>query len=310
MADELDLDASRPYGPDDRERRAVSEALTEFDTRLSPPAQALDLGGGLRWTPDLVDAERVVHIEFGAQMPKAFVRRLRATHAAGRKVVVATRAEALTFETLMLLQELEVAPFELSVDEESRWQVSQWSSVADWVSRANMALRPAELRQLVGESLAVAEDSARTNHRRGHAFEEALCLVFSQVSWLKVVEHAYQNETEEIDVAMVVTGAGEYAQLAGGAMAIATAKNEKKSLGSATIKYLEGQMGNRHGRCKLGFACARGDISKPARLEIIGLRRADVVVVPIGGEELQQLLDNADRLDERLAEMVVTATLA
>lgn len=310
MTDETDPDASRPYGPDESEREAIAAVLMEHDAKLELPSEPLDLEDGLRWTPDLVDADRAVHVELGEQIPKAFVRRLRAARAAGRKVVVATKAEALTFETLQFLQELEVAPFELHVDEESSWHVSEWSSVADWVARANMALRPTELRHLVGQCLAVAEDADRTNHARGHAYEEALCLVFSQVSWLKVVEHAYRNDTEEIDVALLVTGAGEYAQLAGGPLAIATAKNEKKSLGSATIKYLEGQMGNRRGRCKLGFACARGDVSKAADLEIIGLRRADVVIVPIGGAKLQQLLDDADRLDERLAEMVIAATMA
>jgi hypothetical protein len=173
-----------------------------------------------------------------------------------------------------------------------------------------MALRPAELRRLVAQCLAVAEDLTRTNHVRGHAYEEALCLVFSQVSWLKVIEHAYRNATEEIDIVLLVTGAGEYARLAGGPLAIATAKNEKKGLGSATVKYLEGQMRNRRDRCKLGFACARGDVSKAANLEIVGLRRADLVIVPVGGEDLQRLLADADRLDERLAEMVIAATIA
>lgn len=310
MSDETDLDEPQPPGPDASEREAVIAVLVEHDAKLERPSQPLDLEEGLRWTPDLLDAERVVHVELGREIPKAFVRRLRAARAEGRKIVVATKAEALTFETLELLQDLEVAPFELRVDDESAWQVSEWRSVADWVARANMALRPAELRRLVSQCLAVAEDPDRTNHARGHAYEEALCLVFSQVSWLRVVEHAYRNETEEIDIALLVTGAGAYAQLAGGPLAIATAKNEKKSLGSATVKYLEGQMGNRRGRCKLGFACARGDVSKAADLEIIGLRRADVVIVPIGGEDLQRLLDDADRLDERLAEMVIAATMA
>jgi hypothetical protein len=306
----MDPDASRPPGPDESEREAIVAVLMEHDAKLERPSEPLDLEDGLRWTPDLVGVERVIHVELGDHIPKAFVRRLRAARTAGRKVVVATKAEALTFETLEFLQELEVAPFELRVDDESAWHFSEWNSVADWVARANMALRPNELRRLVGQCLAVAEDPGRTNHARGHAYEEALCLVFSQVSWLRVVEHAYRNDTEEIDIAMLVTGAGEYAQLAGGPLAIATAKNEKKALGSATIKYLEGQMGNRRGRCKLGFACARGEVSKAADLEIIGLRRADVVIVPLGGDDLQRLLDDADRLDERLAEMVIVATMA
>jgi hypothetical protein len=309
VSDETDPDEARPHGPDESVREAIIAVLVDHDGELQRPSEPLDLGEGLRWAPDLVDPDRVVHVELGEQIPKAFARRLRAARTAGRKVVVATRAEALTFETLKLLQELEVAPFELRIDDDSVWHVSEWNSVADWVARANMALRPDELRQLVGLCLAVAEDQDRTNHARGHAYEEALCLVFSQVSWLKVIEHAYRNDTEEIDIVLLVTGAGDYARLAGGPLAIATAKNEKKSLGSATIKYLEGQMGNRRGRCKLGFACARGDVSKAADLEIIGLRRAEVVIVPMGGEQLQQLLDDADRLDERLAEMVIAATM-
>lgn len=309
MSYETDPDEGRPPGPDETVRDAIVATLLQHDGKLERPSEPLDLRDGLRWVPDLVDAQRVVHVELGEHIPKAFTRRLRAARAAGRNVVVATRAEALTFETLKVLQELEVAPFELRLDEQGAWRVSEWSSVADWVARENMALRPAELRQLVAQCLAVAEDRDRTNHARGHAYEEALCLVFSQVSWLKVVEHAYRNDTEEIDIALLVTGAGDYARLAGGPLAIATAKNEKKSLGSATIKYLEGQMGNRRGRCKLGFACARGDVSKAADLEVIGLRRADVVIVPMGGEQLQRLLDDADRLDERLAEMVIAATM-
>jgi hypothetical protein len=310
VSDETDVDESRPPGLDESEREAIVSVLMEHDARLERPSAPLDLEPGLRWAPDLVDADRVIHVELGDHIPKAFVRRLRAARAAGWRVVVATKAEALTFETLEFLQELEVAPFELRLDDESRWHVSEWSSVADWVARANMALRPTELCRLVRQCLDVAEDSGRTNHARGHAYEEALCLVFSQVSWLKVVEHAYRNDTEEIDIALLVTGAGEYAQLAGGPLAIATAKNEKKSLGSATIKYLEGQMGNRRGRCKLGFACARGDVSKAADLEIIGLRRAEVVIVPMGGEQLELLLDDADRLDESLAELVIAAMMS
>jgi hypothetical protein len=240
VSDETDPDEAGPHGLDESAREAIVAVLVQHDRRLAPPSEPLDLGQGLRWKPDLVDAERIVHVELGEQIPRAFARRLRAARAAGRKVVVATRAEALTFDTLQLLQELEVAPFELSIDENSVWQVSTWNSVADWVARANMALRPDELRQLVAQCLAVAEDQNKTNHARGHAYEQALCLVFSQVSWLKVVERAYNNRTEEIDIVLMVTGAGDYARLAGGPLAIATAKNEKKSLGSSTIKYLEG----------------------------------------------------------------------
>jgi hypothetical protein len=310
VEDDTDFDAPAPCGPDDRDREAVIAALMANDESLERPSTPLDLDDDLRWAPDLVATDRVVHVELGEQISKAFVRRLRAARAAGRKIVVATTAEALTFGTLELLQELEVFPVELRLDEEAQWRVSKWTAVADWIARADMALRPTELRTLVANCLAVAEDSGRSNHARGHAYEEALCLVFSQVSWLRVVEHAYRNETEEIDVVLLVTGAGEYARLAGGPLALATAKNEKKALGSATVKYLEGQMANRRGRCKLGFACARGEVSGPAELEILGLRRADLVIVPIGGSELQELLEQADRLDERLAEMVIAATLA
>ncbi len=210
----------------------------------------------------------------------------------------------------MLLQELEAAPFELRQDDSGAWQVSEWRSVADWVALANMALRPDELRRLVERCIHVAEDAERSNAVRGGAYEQALCLVFSQVSWLKVVQHAHHNATEEIDIVLLVTGAGEYARLANGPIAIATAKNEKKALGSATIKYLQQQLANRRGRAKLGFACARGEVSKQAQLEILRSSQTDALLVPLGGNELQLLLADAERLDERLAEMVITAAIA
>ena len=173
-----------------------------------------------------------------------------------------------------------------------------------------MALRPDEMRRLVERCLDVAEDPERSNTARGGAYEQALCLVFSQVSWLKVVEHAYHNATEEIDIALLVTGAGEYARLANRPIVIATAKNEKKALGSATIKYLQQQMANRRGRAKLGFACARGEISKQAQLEILRSSQTDILIVPLGGNDLELLLADAGRLDERVADLVLGAAMA
>lgn len=303
-------DEALPLGRDDRARSEILDLVARQDEKLQVPAEALDLGEGLRWRPDLADDRRVLHIELGEEIPRAFVRRLRAAAACSYRVLVATHAEALTIETLELLQELEAVTLELTQEENGSWKVAEWESVADWVARGNIALSPDELRRLVRRSLDVAEDETRTNIVRGTAYEQALCLIFSQVSWLKVVEHGYDNASEEIDIVLLVTGAGEYARMAGGPIAIATAKNEKKALGSATVKYLQGQMANRRGRCKLGFACARGEVSKKAKTEILRSSQTDVLMVPIGSEELVSLLDAADRIDERLAEFVIAATLS
>jgi hypothetical protein len=70
----------------------------------------------------------------------------------------------------------------------------------------------------------------------------------------------------------------------------------------------EQQMATRRDRAKLGFACARDEVSKKAQLEILRSSQTDVLLVPIGAE--QTLLDDAERLDERLAEMVIAATVA
>jgi hypothetical protein len=60
----------------------------------------------------------------------------------------------------------------------------------------------------------------------------------------------------------------------------------------------------------LGFACARGELSTKAQLEILRSSQTDAFLVPLGGDELQALLDDAERLDERLAEMVIAAAMA
>lgn len=309
MTDESASNVAGAGAPGQRERDLVVALLLEQDPELARPSAPIDLSGGLRWTPDLVGPGSVVHVELDQHPSKAFSRRLRAAAAAGVQVVVATPTGVVTVATLELLQEIEASPVELHEDE-AGWHATKWRSVADWVAMANMALRPDELRRLVGRCLDVAEDADRTNHARGDAYEQALCLVFSQVSWLKVTEHAFNNETEEIDIALVVTGVGEYAQLAKGPIAIATAKNEKKSLSSATIKYLQVQMANRRGRCKLGFACALGTLSRSAKGEILRTSQTETLIVPLDGDRLQQLLDDADRLDQCLIEMVIEATTA
>jgi hypothetical protein len=143
----------------------------------------------------------------------------------------------------------------------------------------------------------------------GRWFEEALCLLFSQISWLRVDEHAYRNETEEIDLTMTARTAGHLASLAGGPIVIATAKNELTSTGSDVVKYLKVQMANRKERCKLGFLCSAHTISSDARTEILrgSPGTTDHVIVPLDRKAIDGLLSDADDLDEEIERLIVKA---
>lgn len=278
-------------------------AIQALDSTLAPPITPLELPS-YRWRPDLVASECVVHVALGSAIPNAYLRRIEAAAGAGMRVHVAV-ASTLDLPALRRLQAAGVGVIGFETPTVAR----RYSSIADWIALGQIALDADALRCLGRDLLEVCR-TAESSQVRGRAFEEVLCLLFSQVSWLRVTHHGLHNRSEEIDVVMQVTAAGSLAQLAGGPIALATAKNEKTPAGSATVKYLKGQMVNRRQRCKLGFLCAMKDISGKAHEEINRGSETDRLIVPLGGAAVEALLDGAERLDALIEQRIVDATVA
>jgi len=294
------------YGaPGDADRETAISAIRTLDKRWKEPSGAITIGE-LRWLPDLADSDgRVLHLALSGDIPNALMRRLRAARDAGYDVTVGLGSHQVEIPTLVVLQELDARI--ISVDWDAEPGITrEYRSVADWIATERIALEPSDLRRLAIPRL--EESLTETASRKGRLFEEFLCLLFSQISWVTVDEHAYRNASEEIDLVLGIHAVGQVAGLAKGAIALATAKNESKATDSATVKYLKEQMANRKGRCNLGFLCSASSISDPAKTEILrGSQSSDLVIVPLDLTDLRVLVEDAEHLDQRIQGLVQKA---
>jgi hypothetical protein len=290
--------------PGDEDRAAALEAIRGLAGGWRESTTPVTFEG-TRWRPDLIGAEeRVLHLALAGELPGVFLRRLRAAAASGARVTVAFAAVLDDVEQMLSLQRLDARVIGLELGEWG-YRAREYRSIADWLAAGSFYLADEDFRRLAGERLASALTGGDA---KGRWFEEALCLLFNQVSWLTVEEHAYRNSSEEIDLVLSARAGGHAARLAGAPMVLATAKNETHATGSSVVKYLKEQIANRRGRCKLGFLCSATTISPDARREILrGSQSSETVIVPLDGEMIASLIQRPAELDERVEQLIVKA---
>jgi hypothetical protein len=296
-------------GPGDEERSKTLAAIQAVGG-WKVPTTPVALDPGLAWRPDLVaGAKDALALSLEGTFPRALIRRMRAARERGYNLTVALGSPRVELPILLTVQELDARIVGVDWYERVRPRVARYRSVADWISSEGIALSPADL-----QALAVArlrEALADPTNVKGRLYEEVLCLVFGQIPWITVDEPAYRNESEEIDLVLGVHATGHIAELARGPVAIATAKNESKPTGSATVKYLKEQMANRKDRCKLGFLCSASTISDDAGKEILrGSQSSDFVLAQMDLHDLQRLLEVPAELDEGVQDLVRRAIAA
>ncbi len=252
--------------------------------------------------------KRALHLTLTGDIPEALKRRLRAAHDAQFPLTVALGSRNLDTATLGLLQDIDARIIAIDWDESS-CDARAYRSVADWIASERISLAPDDLRTLAGARFAAALEEP--TNIKGRYYEETLCLVFSQVPWLTVEEHAYRNASEEIDVILGIHATGHVAALVKGAIAIATAKNESKATNSATVKYLKEQIANRKGRCELGFLCSASTISNEAKTEVLrGSQSSNILIAELDCDDLHGLISHPENLDENVQSLIRRAVNA
>ncbi|HWF33164.1 MAG TPA: hypothetical protein VG188_11460 [Solirubrobacteraceae bacterium] len=296
------------FGPGDQERNRALAAIQELDGGWKASSTTLSFGA-MRWRPDLQDGEqRALHLTLTGEIPGALKQRLRAAHEAGMRITVALGSRGVDMPTLEFVQAIDARIVAVDWGEEGSG-VRIYRSVADWIATERISLAPDELRKLAEARLDAA--LAEPTNVKGRYYEETLCLVFSQVPWLTVEEHAYRNASEEIDLVLGIHATGHVAALVKGGVAVATAKNESTATGSNTVKYLKEQVANRKGRCTLGFLCSASTISKDARTEVLrGSQSAETVIVQLDLDDLRNLIRNSEELDQGLQRLIIRAVNA
>lgn len=287
-------------------REELLAALAATLPAWSRPDEALRFGE-VGWLPDLVNSDgRLLHLTL-EEIEPAWIRRMKAAREAGRKVAVACAPRAFTLQTLEAIQELEATPVLIDGIDDSV-EATEFKSVADLVAMYELYLGTEGLASLASPLLDRAL-ACTNSYRKGLLFEQVLCLLFSQVSYLRVREHRFINPGEEIDLVLGNQATGELRELLGGPLVLVSGKNQATPAGAPEVRALRGNMGNRRGRCSFGILASARDMAETAeREQIHATENPTQAVALLDGETIRQLI-TSPHLDTDLEERLRLAIM-
>jgi hypothetical protein len=289
------------------EREEALAAIAAADSGWSPSEKSLEFNG-VRWRPDLQHIDGTLLHTFFEDIDDAWRRRLIAAHRAGQRTAAAFPPEALDISTLAFLQSIDAAIVMLAGEFTEEVEIRRYDSVAHLVALAELSLGQEGLRQL-GQARLQESLNADTNDKKGRYFEQVLCLLFSQVSFLVVHDTRYKNETEEIDLVLGNRGLGPIKDIIGGPIVLASAKNMASSVGAPEVRALWGNMTKRRGRCTLGILCAARKLASTAATERSSSTTDHTLAVALlDGDRIQRLLESAT-LDADMEEVIREAVM-
>lgn len=292
-----------PYGAIDR--RQLVDALSAMEGGWSEPASPLGLVPK-DWKPDLVCAGGYVcHVHLTKDLAKPWTDRILAASAGGWKIVVVAPIDALRVaKTLQILAEVS-AQIRVAEYLDGKWKLRPHNSVAETIAFERLVLDRgtfAKMGSFLLDEALVAEGS----DRRGTLFERFLCLLFSQISMFDVLDHSFENATEEIDLVLRNRRLADRA-LPMGSIVLVSAKNTKEPVGVPAHTSLQAKMSNRRGQCQLGFLCSSGSIAGTVPMHDIQLRKTELIIALLDGTDLRRILADVAAIDDLVEELVVRA---
>lgn len=294
------------YFAEDLERMVDGVARSDRRWRVTVDDDPVSLGS-MSWRPHLQRANDLCHVHAVERLGEHYRRRIALASTVGKRVVVAAPLSAWYVpETVETLNELDVRAALLEY-KDGVWRSSEQRSVAHLIARTGLRLPPTVFRRMGELNLSRAR-AATANVDRGDRFEDVLGLLFSQVSYFKVYDINYENETEEIDVVVQNLRLPER-NLPLTPIVCVSGKNVSETVGVSALSTLEKKMANRHGQCQLGFLCASGKIASTVDTDILRLSRTDKTIVPLDGESIDALLADPENLDDNIEEHVRRAML-
>lgn len=287
-------------------RHSLVEYLSACLDGWTEPSQVLDVGE-TKWLPDLEGpGKELLHLAL-EEIEDPWERRMEAAFGMGYTIYVACVPRALTVENLCSMQRVHAKP--LLIDGvEDELHLSEFDSVADLVAKYELSLTAEGLKSLAEPLLSRAR--AETDaHQKGLLFEQVLCLLFSQTSYFRVLEHRYIGETEEIDIVLGNRATDELAELLGGPLILVSGKNQAKAVGAPEVRELRGNMANRRGRCTFGILASASTVARTANTERIrATTDPSLVVTILDGQAIDGLLNSPD-LDQFLRQILLAAVM-
>lgn len=144
--------------------------------------------------------------------------------------------------------------------------------------------------------------------RKGKALETLIAAMFSSVEGFNVIDSNVNTQTEEIDVAIRNESTHPIWQKEGSLILVECKNWHSKRVGKNEFVLFKEKIENRAGRCQLGFLICTENFADTVTKEMLRSSKNDLLVVPIDGEKLLQLVQSHNR-NQLLLDFLTAATL-
>lgn len=165
------------------------------------------------------------------------------------------------------------------------------------VRERRMGLLGAEQRETELRRIWQVIQAEQDRHRKGALLEDLLLLLFRSLPGFGRVTARRQNEQEEIDL-VIPNESADPLWSREGQYLLGECKNWSTPVGKNEYLTFRHKVAGRFGRCRLGFFIAVGGFAKTFHTEQLTARKDDVLVLPIGREDLNRLI-HAPSIEER-----------
>jgi len=145
-------------------------------------------------------------------------------------------------------------------------------------------------------------------NRKGKALETFIAALFSSIEGFVEVSRNINTQTEEIDV-VIRNESNHPTWQKESSLILVECKNwHSKRIGKNELVLFKEKIENRAGRCRLGFLICVEEFAETVTKEMLRSSKTDLLIVPIDGERLRQLVQAQNR-SQLLLHFLTAATL-
>jgi CheY-like chemotaxis protein len=153
----------------------------------------------------------------------------------------------------------------------------------------------ATLTTLQAKKAKTASARSKLGTERGKALEDLTAALFASIEGFVEIDRNINTKTEEIDIAFRNESRDPAWQRESQIILVECKNWSSKTVGKNEFVLFEDKMRNRFGRCRLGFLVCTEDFAETVTLSMIRGSRDDLLIVPINGERLRQLVETKNR---------------
>lgn len=145
-------------------------------------------------------------------------------------------------------------------------------------------------------------------NRKGKALETLVAALFSTIEGFVEVDRNINTQDEEIDIVYRNESKHRTWQKESSLIIVECKNWVSKRVGKNEFVLFQEKIENRSGRCRLGFLICADEFADTITKEMLRSSKSDLLVVPINGEKLRQLVESQDR-NQLLLDFFTSATL-